>query len=471
MNKKLRHVYRNGLLIAVMLFGFAGQSFAAEHVASGSEEDREELKLEFEDSDEAAWAVESIGKMKSRNVLAGYADGSFRPNQAVTRVEAVVTAVRLMGLEEEAKTKPVSAKLQFKDAASIEKNFKWAKGYIMVALEQGLFDTSDSVLQPDKPATRLWVAGLLVKALGLEKEALATMTVVPDFKDADDIAAGSVGYVNLAVENGIVSGYPDGSFKPGKNVTRAEMAALLVRTGDQLLEQAGAITVTGTITAIDFNGTSNPATTVTDAVYAGNGGSEESYGTITVESYNGDSFTYKIAAALAVPFQKRFIPASQLLVGDAVSVTADGDVVVEASFIDKALVDESTAGITKFELELKSTDGADTSIEYKNEKGRVSAEIVMKADGKKKKLKGDEAAAVVGGLLEASAITPDMTEEEITGQVLAAQELELDQVRELKLEIKFSNGEKIEIEFENDDEDDDNDESDERSDKRTNKKS
>ena len=86
------------------------------------------------------------------------------------------------------------------------------------------------------------------------------MTEVPDFVDASSIPAGASGYINMVFELRLVSGYPDNTFQPNKNVTRAKMAAFLDRTNDGLLEESGAITVTGTIVNIDFP-------TVTDNVY------------------------------------------------------------------------------------------------------------------------------------------------------------------------------------------------------------
>ncbi|RSL28662.1 S-layer homology domain-containing protein, partial [Salibacterium salarium] len=83
---------------------------------------------------------------------------------------------------------------------------EWAKGYVLVALEQGLFDTNETRLGANEPAKRVWVASTLVRALGLEEEALEAMTETPDFKDANAIPAGAVGYANIADEYDIIGG-------------------------------------------------------------------------------------------------------------------------------------------------------------------------------------------------------------------------------------------------------------------------
>ncbi|WP_376698265.1 S-layer homology domain-containing protein [Cohnella lubricantis] len=69
------------------------------------------------------------------------------------------------------------------------------------------------------------------------------------FRDAKQIPAGAVGYVAVAVEKGLITGYGDNTFKPNKPVTRAELAALLDRADEQLPDQDAAA-VTGTVEAI-----------------------------------------------------------------------------------------------------------------------------------------------------------------------------------------------------------------------------
>ncbi len=194
------------------------------------------IKLDFEDLDEDKhWAMEYIAKLAAKQVFSGYDDGTFKPNKPVSRIEAVITAIRLMDLKDEAESEEeMNTELNFQDAKDIEKKYPNAIGYVAVALENDLFPEMESKLQPDKPADRLWATILLVKALGLDDEAKAEMNTKLDFKDAKEIPAGAVGYVAVAVEKGIVSGYDNNTFKPNKPVTRAELAVLLDRAGEEL---------------------------------------------------------------------------------------------------------------------------------------------------------------------------------------------------------------------------------------------
>lgn len=95
------------LLVFFLVFSFTSTSFAneetetntQEETSSDNNENREVITFDFEDSKDAPWAEEYIGKMQSKEVIKGYGDGTFRPNAPVSRLEAIVMAVRLMELE------------------------------------------------------------------------------------------------------------------------------------------------------------------------------------------------------------------------------------------------------------------------------------------------------------------------------------------------------------------------------------
>lgn len=181
------------------------------------------------------WAMKYIASLASKRVFEGYEDGSFQPRKPITRIEALTAAVRLMGLREKAESQEeMNSNLNFKDADLIKRQYGWATGYVAVAAENDLFLESDDKIQPEKPADRLWATTLLVKALKLDAEAKAKMNEKLTFRDANQIPAGSVGYVKVALEKGLIDGYEDNTFRPERPVTRAELAALLDRTGEQL---------------------------------------------------------------------------------------------------------------------------------------------------------------------------------------------------------------------------------------------
>ncbi|GAB7387133.1 hypothetical protein BSNK01_09690 [Bacillaceae bacterium] len=194
------------------------------------------------------WARQTIEKMTLLGVIKGYEDLTFQPNKPVTHAEAVAMVVRLLGLEGEAKAR-ANADLPYLDEKSIP---LWAKGSIAVALEKGLLEES-KLFQGNKPASRLYVMMLLVNAVGTDFDWDWEAARVY-FKDADNLREKERAYLAYAALRKLVSGYEDGTFRPHKPVTRAELAALLERVlaekekrGEMDLRQEGK----GTIEAVN----------------------------------------------------------------------------------------------------------------------------------------------------------------------------------------------------------------------------
>ncbi|MGF7030262.1 hypothetical protein J2T17_001167 [Paenibacillus mucilaginosus] len=261
MNKTFKKSVISGLTLAMMLSG-ATAAFADNGNGKGSDKNKGKsanvkaskdvnvnIKLSFDDLQGAdvEWAQRYIASLASKQVFEGYEDGTFQPRKTITRIEAITAAVRLMGLRDQAESDAAkTADLNFKDSDKLEEKYPWAVGYVSVALQNDLFSETDTMVQPEKEADRLWATTLLVKALKLQNEAKSKMNAKLPYKDASQIPAGSVGYVAVAIEKNLIDGYEDNTFRPNKPVTRAELAALLDRTGTQLPDQAS---VKGTLTA------------------------------------------------------------------------------------------------------------------------------------------------------------------------------------------------------------------------------
>lgn len=259
MNNAFKKTVISGLTLA-MLAGGASAAFAD---GRGKDKDRDKdrdkdlkviqtqwnnkeanvnlnIRLTFDDlkGKDVEWAQRYIASLASKRVFEGYEDGTFKPRQTISRIEAITAAVRLMGLRDQAESADAKASnLNFKDADKIKQKYPWAVGYVAVALQNDLFTENDDAVQPEKEADRLWATTLLVKALKLQDEAKSKMNAKLPFADADKIPAGSVGYVAVALEHKLIDGYDDNTFRPNKPVTRAELAALLDRTGTQLPDQ------------------------------------------------------------------------------------------------------------------------------------------------------------------------------------------------------------------------------------------
>ena len=92
---------------------------------------------------------------------------------------------------------------------------------------------------PNTLVNRAEFAKIVVNTVNDGNIAAALSDETPSFTDAAQIPTWAWGYVNVAVDLGIVKGYPDGSFQPNGYVTDAEAAAMLLRAiGD---DHAGVI--------------------------------------------------------------------------------------------------------------------------------------------------------------------------------------------------------------------------------------
>lgn len=85
----------------------------------------------------------------------------------------------------------------------------------------------DGKYHPEMKVTREQFAKIMVEALGLADAAKATQSA-PLFTDIES-SRWSAGYISVAIGEGILKGYPDGTFRPTKEVSYAEAVTMLVR--------------------------------------------------------------------------------------------------------------------------------------------------------------------------------------------------------------------------------------------------
>ncbi|MFD2672975.1 S-layer homology domain-containing protein [Marinicrinis sediminis] len=194
-----------------------------------------EVKTSFTDMSEAHWANKFVSKLALLQVINGYQDGSFKPNQEVSQQDVLLMAIKMMGIDAEAEVEGIaySIPLFVKDYAREEVYLALKKGLIQVGEEQSLLEDGEE--WGTKGASREWVARVLVRAL-TQEEPIAQVNLNERFGDADEVSAWALPYVKRAVELGLLNG-KDGQIAPQMNVTRAEMATLFNQL-EPLLEQS-----------------------------------------------------------------------------------------------------------------------------------------------------------------------------------------------------------------------------------------
>lgn len=131
--------------------------------------------------------------------------------------------------------------------------------YIIEAAEMGIVTGyTDGSYKPNANVTRAQFITMLYRAAGAPEVESTEL----EFADADDIADPYLNAVAWGVENGIINGYTDGSFKPNENVSRAQMATFLYR---YLLDVGYDF---GEVESVDFVDANKIAAPYVDAVNA-----------------------------------------------------------------------------------------------------------------------------------------------------------------------------------------------------------
>lgn len=113
------------------------------------------------------------------------------------------------------------------DFADIEGH--WAQSEIIDLQDRRYIDgytvQGQLLFKPEQPITRAEFVRYLIKA----KEFYLSNDTKSSFVDAAKFKTDAV-YIATAVENGLINGFPDGTFKPEQPIKRSEIAAILVRS-------------------------------------------------------------------------------------------------------------------------------------------------------------------------------------------------------------------------------------------------
>ncbi|MFS0724783.1 carbohydrate binding domain-containing protein [Paenibacillus sp. 1P07SE] len=176
------------------------------------------------------WAQGEIGRWLSDGLLEGYPDGSFRPQQPLTRAEFAVILTRLFGL------RATEESGSFSDI----KSGAWHAGAVGALTRAGFADGyPDGSFRPSQQVNRQEAAVLLHRAFRLQEEAEAAAQTQP-YADQAEIGSFAAVAVHELGARGILLGYPDGSFRPQQPLTRAGAAAMLHRLTGAWLHVSGA---------------------------------------------------------------------------------------------------------------------------------------------------------------------------------------------------------------------------------------
>ena len=157
----------------------------------------------------------------------GYPDGTVKPAGNITRAETAAILFRLM--DEGSRKTYYSTKSGFRDVAT----GSWYNTYVATLNNAGVItDSSNGYFRPNEAITRAELAAMLAKFSETTGAANYFNDVSAKYWAANAIA--------ICAKLGWITGYPDGTFRPDKNVTRAELMAMINRATGRAPKSADA---------------------------------------------------------------------------------------------------------------------------------------------------------------------------------------------------------------------------------------
>lgn len=172
-------------------------------------EDSKEVSVNYNDT-ASHWADKTVKLFTKIGIVKGYEDGSFRPNDSITRGEFATIIYRVFGL-----TRSTSTELS-------DVNGHWAEeAIIALSFNSIITGYEDGTFKPDRQITRAEIISIISKLVVLK-----TTPSQDIFKDIDGIW--NKDQIMAAASMGLVNGQSNDHFAPQSNATRAEALTMIL---------------------------------------------------------------------------------------------------------------------------------------------------------------------------------------------------------------------------------------------------
>lgn len=175
----------------------------------------------FSDVKQNHWAKKQIDEYVNRNILKGYEDGTFKPNQNITRAEFVKVMTNTFNIDSFNEEFISVEGTKFNDIKG-----HWAEKEIMNAVSNGVYDyvlsedlNKNFNFRPNDAITREEASLMVANYLKITD---SNLDKISKFKDNGTISYWAKSGIEGAVEKGILNGYDDKTIKPQGKLTRAE---------------------------------------------------------------------------------------------------------------------------------------------------------------------------------------------------------------------------------------------------------
>ena len=166
--------------------------------------------------------IELLEKEIHFNYVIGYTDGTIRPGNNISRAEVATIFFRLLTDEaREQYNKTTTSYSDIKDGA-------WCCRAVATLTNAGVINGyTDGTFRPNAPITRAELATIIARFAKLDVNTKTFSDITGHWAQKN---------IELAVGNGWINGYDDGTFRPNHNITRAETFAMINRVLDRQTE-------------------------------------------------------------------------------------------------------------------------------------------------------------------------------------------------------------------------------------------
>ena len=172
---------------------------------------------------EGHWASDVIDELSNKKIINGYSDGTFKPDNSVTRAEFIAIVNRMLGLTTESS----------KYIPDISRQ-DWFYSDIRKAVEAGILKGNEAgYVRPNDTITREEAVVILARAF---KVTQAPSTGIK-FEDRSEVSDWARESVYTFVKYGYINGYYGNLIKPKENVKRAEVLTIIKRIIPNILTE------------------------------------------------------------------------------------------------------------------------------------------------------------------------------------------------------------------------------------------
>lgn len=387
MKKNLKKVL-SAVIAMALAFSLVPASFAA--------------KVTLSDVADTASYATAVNTLVALNVINGYEDGTFLPDNKITRAEA--TKVMVAALNQLDAAEGMKGATQFTD---VEAKHEWATGYINAGVQFGYINgMGDGTFAPDAEVTYAQMIKMLVSAMNYDQYATY-------------LGGYPTGYLSIAGSEGITDGV---NANANDAVTRAQVAQLVYNALNTPIVENTGMTWTSdgklvpTIKKMDGKGTGDAATNyksilteyfnayyvegyITDTVKGGVLKKDEvKFGISKTEKYDHDEFGSLTFANGDAPYTIATKNQYTILVGDTDAADYQGvyasAIIMEDEYEDRTLISFVPSGKNKsvkvdadlidaydavnFELDVYASENATKTTAYKLAKNAAGNAVEAK---------------------------------------------------------------------------------------------